>query len=159
MIVGIFIHQNHRCPDLSPSSSEWSLRTIWGDVSQAVVLILLQIKLNSQLSHWAFFVFKQTAQTQGWRSISGRLPAAQGLIFPWASTSWPFAMTWEEAATQNPNWDLGDVPGLWVYRFLPAGIRVWGCFHLLPPGFLSKPQAFLLSHPCPTHNLWTRQKN
>ena len=29
MIVCVFIHQNHRCPDLSPSSLEWSLRTIW----------------------------------------------------------------------------------------------------------------------------------
>ena len=46
------------------ASLEQFLRAIWGAVSQAVVLILPQIKLNSQLSHYAF-AFKVDTLKQG----------------------------------------------------------------------------------------------
>ena len=38
-----------------PTSVEQFLRAIWSAVSQAAILIFTQIKLNSQLSHCAFF--------------------------------------------------------------------------------------------------------
>ena len=38
-----------------PASLEQFLRAIWEAVSQAIVLILPQIKLNSQLSRFALF--------------------------------------------------------------------------------------------------------
>ena len=37
------------------TSVEQFLRVIWGTVSQAAILIFTQIKLNSELSHCAFF--------------------------------------------------------------------------------------------------------
>ena len=40
-----------------PTSLKQFLRAVWGAVSQAAVLILLQIKLNSQFLHCAFFFF------------------------------------------------------------------------------------------------------
>ena len=44
------------CVDLPPSASlEQSFRVIWGIASLASVLILPQIKLNSQLSNCASF--------------------------------------------------------------------------------------------------------
>ena len=51
------LHQYHIYTDISPASLEQFLRAIWGAVSQAVVLILLQIKFNSQVSLCAFFFF------------------------------------------------------------------------------------------------------
>ena len=53
-------HQNHIYTDLSPASLESFLRPIWNAVSQAVVIILPQIELNSQLSHCAFIFFQLT---------------------------------------------------------------------------------------------------
>ena len=41
------------CP---PASLEWFLRSIRGDISQAIVLILPQVKLNLQLSHCTSFL-------------------------------------------------------------------------------------------------------
>ena len=56
LIARIPLHQNHIYIDLSSSTSlEQFLRTIWEAVSQSIVLILPQIKLNSQFSRCAFF--------------------------------------------------------------------------------------------------------
>ena len=52
---GLRLHQNHIYTDHPPSSLEQFLRGIWGAVFWAMVLILLQVKLNSQLSFYAFF--------------------------------------------------------------------------------------------------------
>ena len=52
------LHQNHIYVDLpqpSPASLEQFLRAIWDAVSQAIVLILPPVKLNSRLSHYDFF--------------------------------------------------------------------------------------------------------
>ena len=62
-----------------PTSLEQFLRAIWGAVSLAAVLILPQIKLNLQLSCWAFF-FKSTGGRrygnliahQAWRGMEER---------------------------------------------------------------------------------------
>ena len=48
-------HQNHIYTDLPPYLLEQFLRTIWNSASWAIVLILPQIKFNSQLSCCAFF--------------------------------------------------------------------------------------------------------
>ena len=53
-------HQNHIYTDPLPTSLEQSLRAIWNAVSWAVVLILPQIKLNSQLFMVCFFFFQST---------------------------------------------------------------------------------------------------
>ena len=45
--------------DLLPCSLEQFLRTLWNTVSWVIVLILPQIKLNSQLSHCAFLFSRQ----------------------------------------------------------------------------------------------------
>ena len=39
----------------TPTSLEQFLRAFWSAISQAAVLILSQIKLNSQLAHCVFF--------------------------------------------------------------------------------------------------------
>ena len=39
-----------------PASLEQFLTAIWGAVSQVAILILAQIKLNSQISHYTFFI-------------------------------------------------------------------------------------------------------
>ena len=52
--------QNHIYTDPLPTSLKQSLRAIWNAVSWAVVLVLPQIKLNSQLSWCAFFFFQST---------------------------------------------------------------------------------------------------
>ena len=46
------------CPP-PPASLDQFLRAIWGAVSWAIVLILPQINLNLQLSHYAFFLSQQ----------------------------------------------------------------------------------------------------
>ena len=55
---GFHFHQNHIYTDHPPSSLEQFLRDIWGAIFWAIVLILLQVKLNSQLSFYAFFLKK-----------------------------------------------------------------------------------------------------
>ena len=64
----------------SPTSSlEQFLRAIWGAASRAIVLILPQIELNSQLSHYAFvFVFKVDTLKQG--TLLGH---HSNIIFSW----------------------------------------------------------------------------
>ena len=51
------LHKNNIYTDISPASLEHFLRAIWGAVSKDTVLILLQIKFNSQVSLCAFFFF------------------------------------------------------------------------------------------------------
>ena len=48
------LHQNHIYPDLPPL--EQFLRAIWNAVSQAIILILPQIKLNSHIVLFFFFL-------------------------------------------------------------------------------------------------------
>ena len=56
------LHQNHIYADLPPTSLEQFFTVIWEAVSQDIVLILPQIKLNSKLSHRAFFQLTQTTK-------------------------------------------------------------------------------------------------
>ena len=65
----------------TPASLEQSLRAIWGAVSQVVVLILPQIKLNLQLSHYAFSMSTYGSESVLWSSLSVSLlqPAGQCL--------------------------------------------------------------------------------
>ena len=59
------------CPH-PPTSLEQSLRATWNAVSQAIVLFLLQIKLNPQLSHCTFFFSRQLQPSKA--TSSGYLP-------------------------------------------------------------------------------------
>ena len=72
----------------SPTSSGQFLRAIWNAVSQATVLILPQIKLNSQLSHCAFFFSRWYPDVQN-RSH-------------WSFSDWSGGLTWEPSVVVPP---------------------------------------------------------
>ena len=64
------LHQNHiYWPP--PTSVEHFLRAIWEAVSRAILFILPQIKLNSQLLHCAFFFSQHDEEnTKGFATLS-----------------------------------------------------------------------------------------
>ena len=66
------LHQKRIYIAPPPTSLEQSLRAIWNAVSEATVLILLQIKLNPQLSHCTFFFSQQLQPSKA--TSSGYLP-------------------------------------------------------------------------------------
>ena len=64
LVACIPLHQSHVYILTFPHSSlEQYLSAIWNAVSRDIVLILLQIKLNSPLSHFAFFFSWQESVT------------------------------------------------------------------------------------------------
>ena len=160
------LHQNHRYPYLSPSSLELSLRTIWGAVSQAAVLILPRIKLNPQLSHCAvfcffvcfFFVSRQHRPRGGtespapclWRRASYFLGLQPPVHLQWPGRKLLFSI-------------LTGISGLSLtIDCIASSPQGWGYGAASTSSLLDSspsPQAFLSSHPCPTHHLQTRQKN
>ena len=87
-------HQNHIYTDLPPTASEQSLGAIWGAISRAIVLILPQIKLDSQPSPCAFLKVSSVLRLRKWGEI---------LNFPGGSDG--------KASAYNAG-DLGSIPGL-----------------------------------------------
>ena len=92
---------------LSPTAAlEQSLRAIWDAVSGAAVLILLQIKLNLQLSSCTFFFFKLTV-----------MATMQG---PWVDFL-PSTGLHEELELWYQQWPLASIHLLWECR------QMWVC--------------------------------